>query len=166
MAINKDKKIEITKRLKDEVLKSTGTIVFVNFHGLPMAQTTALRNDLAKDDVKLFVAKKTLIERAFTEAGFTGEMPELPGEIAIAYGADLLAPAKDVYEVQKKNPDLVRIVGGVFEGAFASLEKMTTIAQIPPREVLLGQFVNIINSPIAGFVMALNAIAEKQEAVA
>ena len=166
MAINKDKKVEISSRLKDEVLKAQGSIVFVNFHGLPMAQTTALRSDLAKDQVKLFVAKKTLIKRAFAEAGIPGVMPELPGEIAVAYGDDLLTPAKGVYALQKKSPEMIKIVGGVFEGSLVDAAKMTMIAEIPPREVLLAQFLNVINSPIAGFVMALDQIAKKQEAVA
>jgi ribosomal protein L10 len=35
------------------------------------------------------------------------------------------------------------------------------LAKIPSREVLLGQFVNVINSPIQGLVIALDAIAKQ-----
>ena len=37
---------------------------------------------------------------------------------------------------------------------------MVAIAKIPARPVLLGQLVNLINSPIAGLVVALNEIAK------
>jgi ribosomal protein L10 len=40
---------------------------------------------------------------------------------------------------------------------------MESIALIPSQKTLYAQFVNIINSPIQGFVVALNAIAEKKQ---
>ena len=41
-------------------------------------------------------------------------------------------------------------------------EEMNDIAVIPPLEVLYSQFVNIINSPIQGFVVALDQIAKQK----
>ena len=55
-------------------------------------------------------------------------------------------------------------MGGVFEGVFADAEKMTAIATIPPLPVLRGMFVNVINSPIQGLVIALNKISEQKAA--
>jgi ribosomal protein L10 len=40
---------------------------------------------------------------------------------------------------------------------------MMEIAQIPDRQTLLGMFVNVINSPIQGLAVALNAVAEKRQ---
>lgn len=165
MAITKDKKSEILNKLKDKVLKAE-TIVFVNFHKLPVAQTTELRKNLTSQNVHYMVAKKTLIGRAFKEAGIAGEMPVLDGEVAMAYGDDQILPAKLVYEFQKKNAELIKIIGGVFEGKYMDQPSMMSVATIPGREILYGQFVNIINSPIQGFVMALDQIAKKKEAAA
>lgn len=163
MAISKQKKSEILEKLEKKVVKSN-SIVFVNFHKLPVATSTEVRKNLRDGGVGYLVAKKTLIGRAFGASGIAGEMPALDGEIAVAYGDDLLAPAKGIYEFQKKNPELIKIVGGVFEGKYMDEAAMTVIAKIPPREVLLGQFVNVINSPIQGLVMALDAIAGKKTA--
>jgi ribosomal protein L10 len=58
---------------------------------------------------------------------------------------------------------LLKIIGGVFGGKFVDGKTMLGIATIPSREILLGQFVNIINSPIQGLVMALDQIAKKHE---
>jgi large subunit ribosomal protein L10 len=88
-------------------------------------------------------------------------MPALVGEFGMAYGTDLVAPARGVYEFQKKLKDQVTIVGGVFENKFMSKEDMMNIASIPPVETLYGMFVNVVNSPIQGFVVALSKIAEK-----
>jgi large subunit ribosomal protein L10 len=163
MAINKAKKIDILNRLQNEVVKAK-TIVLVNFHGLPVAESTKLRQALRAQMVKFFVAKKTLINKAFTDAGFTGEVPALDGEVAVAYGDDQLVVPKGVYEYEKKTNGLVKILGGVLDGAYANQQTMLTLAQIPPREVLLGQFLNLINSPLQGLAMALNEIAKKKDA--
>jgi large subunit ribosomal protein L10 len=164
MAITKDKKVKILSKLKDAVEKAN-TMVFVNFHALPVALVTEIRKTLRESGVGYFVAKKTLIKKVFGEKAFSGTLPELPGEIAIAYGADQIAPAKGVYDYQKKNPESLKIVGGVFEGKFVDAQMMTSIAAIPPRETLYGMLVNVINSPIQGVVLALDAIAKKKEAV-
>jgi len=41
--------------------------------------------------------------------------------------------------------------------------KMQEIATIPSLQVLRGMFVNVINSPIQGLAIALNAIAQKKQ---
>ena len=89
-------------------------------------------------------------------------MPDLPGEVAIAYGTDLLAPAREVYGFQKKFKDKVSILGGVFDGSYKNQPDMMSIATIPAPEVLRGMFVNVINSQIQGFVIALDQIAQKK----
>ncbi|MBP9856255.1 MAG: 50S ribosomal protein L10 [Candidatus Pacebacteria bacterium] len=161
MAITREKKKDILARLQDEVVKAK-TIVLVNFHGLSVLETSNLRRSLREATTKFFVAKKTLIKKAFTEAGFEGAMPEMEGEIAVAYGEDQLAVPKGVYEYEKKTSGLVKIVGGVLNGTYADQKLMVTMAQIPPREVLLAQFLNIINSPLQGLAVALNEIAKKK----
>jgi ribosomal protein L10 len=63
---------------------------------------------------------------------------------------------------QKKFENKVSILGGVFEGKFMDKESMLSIAAIPSQKTLYAQFVNLINSPIQGLVIGLNAIAEKK----
>ncbi|MBU2330057.1 50S ribosomal protein L10, partial [Patescibacteria group bacterium] len=68
------------------------------------------------------------------------------------------------YEHGKKHKDSLTIVGGIFDGAFADAVAMNAIATIPPVPVLRGMFVNVINSPIQGLVIALDQIREKKAA--
>jgi large subunit ribosomal protein L10 len=160
MAITKAKKQDILAKL-EEVRNSAESIVFVHYKGLTVANTTAMRKELREKGVGYFVAKKTLMKRAFA-ANFTGEMPNLDGEIAIAYSTDAIAPAQNVKEFSTKFKDSISIVGGVFQGVFKSREEMVEIASIPSLQVLRGMFVNVINSPIQGLVVSLDAIAQKK----
>jgi large subunit ribosomal protein L10 len=161
MAITRQKKEEIVASVKG-ILNASKSVVFVNFHKLPVSETTTIRKELRSKDLNLTVAKKTLTKIALTEAAYAGEMPSLDGELALVYGADLLAPAREIYDFQKKFAGQVSILGGIFDGLYKSKEEMETIALIPSQKTLYAQFVNVINSPIQGFVVALNAIAEKK----
>ena len=160
MAITKAKKEEIIDKLNG-IKTDADSIVFVNFNGLGVSDTTAMRSAMREAGVSYLVAKKTLIKRAF-DGAFTGDMPALEGEIALAYSADAIAPAQNVKEFAGKFKDKIAIVGGVFQGVYKTKEEMTDIASIPPLPVLRGMFVNVINSPIQGLVISLNQIAEKR----
>lgn len=160
MARTKEQKKEIIEKLKT-AMDGAKSLVFVNFHGLTVGEATAMRKALKKEGVSYFVAKKTLMEKALESHKYAGTRPALVGEFGLAYGTDLVAPARGVYEFQKRFKDKATIVGGVFENAYMSKEEMTVIAAIPPRETLLGMFVNVINSPIQGMVMALDQISKK-----
>ncbi len=158
MAISKQKKVDIIKKVSERTADAE-SIVFVNFHGLSVAQATELRKSLRALGAGYTVAKKTLLRRALADR-FTGEMPELEGEVAIAYGTDPIGPARGIYEFEKKNKEVVKIIGGVYEGAYVPAPMMIELASIPSREVLLGKLVNLLNSPIQRVVMAVNEIAK------
>lgn len=162
MAITKDKKKAIVSTMSD-IAKNAASVVFVKFHGMPVGLSTTMRKTLRDKEIGYVVAKKTLIKLGFGSSAISGTMPELPGEIAVAYGNDPLEAAKGVYEFQKMNPEQVSIVGGVFEGTYADAVYMTALAKVPAREVLYGQFVNMINWPIQSFVMTLSQIADSKE---
>jgi len=161
MAITRQKKEEVVSQVSDAA-KNAQSLVFVHFSQVPVQDVNEIRSTLRDQDVSYTVAKKTLIKRALAETNIEGEQPALEGEIAIAYGDDLLAPAREVYAFQKKHKDNIAIVGGVYDGVYKNKEEMLEIALIPPIDTLRGQFLNVINSPVQGLAVALNAIAEKK----
>ena len=159
MAITLDKKKELVASLEGS-LKGAKSVVFVKFDRLSVADVNSMRRSLQKEGVGYSVAKKTLLKRALSVGKFTGEIPELPGQLAIAYGTDMLTPAREVHNFAKSHKENVEIVGGVFEGKYMSASEMLSIATIPPLETLRAMFVNLINSPIQRFAVVVNAIAE------
>lgn len=161
MAITKQKKTEILKKLQ-MIVKDSNALVFANFKGLTVADVSIMRRELKAKNVGYFVAKKTLISKALKEGGFQGELPSFEGELAIAYGADVLEPISGVYEFQKKFDKRISIVGGVFEKTFTGKERMLELATIPSLKTLRGMFVNLINSPIQRVVIALDQISKNK----
>ena len=160
MARTKEQKKEIIEKLKT-IIGGAKSLVFVNMHGLKVASASTLRRKLKSEGVGFFVAKKTLTAKALEGQKYSGTMPALVGEFGLVYGTDQVAPAREIYDFQKKLKDQVNIVGGVFENKYMSKEEMMSIALIPPLKTLQGMFVNLLNSPIQGFVMALGEISKK-----
>jgi len=158
MPITLDKKKELVVSL-EKALKGANSVVFVKFDKLKVADVNALRRGLQKENVGYQVSKKTLLKRAMLTQGVTGEIPDIEGQIAIAYGEDLLSPAREVFSFQKSHKDNISIVGGVFEGKYMSASEMMSIATIPPLQTLRAMFVNLINSPIQRFAVVLDQIA-------
>lgn len=160
MAKTRIQKEEALKTLSS-VLKDSKSVVFAGFDKLTVGEITSTRKAMRAAGVKMLAVKKTLLGKALSDSSF-GELPPLTGQVALAYSEDLLAPAREVFVAGKKLEGKLTILGGLFEGALADKDRMTSIASIPSREVLLGQFVNLINSPIQGLVIALSEISKKK----
>lgn len=168
MALTKDKKKEILASIT-ESLSKTASAVFVGFNKLTVAEVNDLRASLKKEGVKYTVVKKTLLTKALTAKGYTGDLPELPGEVALAHlsaeasaeaDADITAPARALQAFVKKFKQKISLLGGALEGRFLSGAEIVGVAQIPPVPVLRGMFANIINSPIQRFAIAIGEVAK------
>lgn len=158
--LKKSRKEEMIKEFESEI-KNAKSLVFVNFHGLKAGEETSLRRDFRNQGVNYKVFRKTLLKRALDKKA-EGSLPELTGEVAVAYGEDLIAPAREVYNFQKTHKGFLDILGGVFEGKFVDSAVMNEIATIPPREVLLSKIAYLLNSPMQRLAIAVNEVSKKK----
>ena len=162
MAITRKKKEEIIARVGD-IAKSAKTLVFANFKGLTVAEQNEMRKAFRTQGIGYTVAKKSLLRRALDAAKYQGDAPALDGEIALAYGTDELAPARELAVFVKKFGEHLAFAGGVFGGKYVGRDEITSIAAIPGLDSLRAQFVQLINSPLQRFAVVLHAKAEKSQ---
>jgi large subunit ribosomal protein L10 len=160
MPLLKSRKEEMIKDL-EKAVKNSESVVFVNFHGLNVGDETVLRRDLRNQGVGYKVSRKTLLKRALSGKA-EGELPELSGEVAIAYAKDQIAPAREIYNFQKAHKGLLNILGGIFEGKFINGERMMEIATIPSREVLISKLAFLFKSPIQRLAIGISEVAKKK----
>ena len=163
----KSKKEEMIKEM-EQAIAGSKSLVFVNFHGLKVSDETKLRRELREKGISYKVGRKTLLKRALTGKA-EGEIPELGGEVAIAYlptgqagGNDATGPAREVYNFQKAHKGLLNILGGIFEGKFMSGAYMMELATIPSKEVLLSKIAFLFKSPIQRLALAMSEVAKKK----
>jgi large subunit ribosomal protein L10 len=83
MPVSRTKKKEILETLT-VALSKAASVVFINFHGLGVLDAMAMRKSLRKEGVSYSVAKKTLVRKALESAKVAGDIPALPGELAVA----------------------------------------------------------------------------------
>jgi len=158
--LQKSKKEEMIKDL-DKAIKGSKSLVFVNFHGMKVSDETILRRELRNQGVDYKVSRKTLLKRALSKKA-EGEVPELSGEVAIAYSKDDTSSSREIYNFQKIHKGILDILGGIFEGKFVGKEKMIEIATIPSREVLLSKIAFLLKSPIQRLAIAVNEVSKKK----
>jgi large subunit ribosomal protein L10 len=156
----KSKKEEMIKNL-EKAIKNSKSVVFVNFHGLKVHDETVLRRELRDQGVGYKISRKTLLGRAL-KGKAEGVVPELPGEVAIAYSEDQTTSAREIYNFQKTHKGLLAILGGIFEGKFVDGARMMEIATIPSREVLLSKIAFLLKSPMQRLAIAINEVAKKK----
>lgn len=158
MAITRQKKEEVVAGVQ-EILKSAKTLVFASFKGLTVAEQNEMRKAFRALGVGYVVAKKSLLRRAL-DGKFEGTAPELNGEIALAYGNDELAPARELAVFVKKFGEHLGFAGGVFGGKYVSKDEIVSIAAIPGVDTLRAMFAQVINSPRQRFAVVLSKVAE------
>ena len=157
----KSKKEEMVKGLESAITESK-SLVFVNFHGLKVSDETKLRRELRDKGVGYKVSRKTLLARAL-KGKADGEVPELAGEVAIAYSKDEIGSPREIYNFQKNHKGIVlSILGGIFEGKFVGREMMMELATIPTREVLLSKIAFLLKSPLQRLAIAVGEVAKKK----
>lgn len=143
--------------------KSAASVVVVDYRGLTVAQVTELRKQLREAGVELKVYKNTLVRRATTEVGHEELNEVLTGPNAIAFSAeDVVAPARIINKFAKENEQL-EIKAGLIEGAYASVEEIKALAELPSREGLLSMLLSVLQTPIRNLALVTKAVAEQKE---
>ncbi len=144
--------------------KEAKSFVFADARGLTVLKDTEMRADLRKNEIRYQVLKNTTSKLVFKELGIDGLDEMFKGPTAIAYSTeDMIAPAKFMKKYADKY-DKLNLKGGILEGATISVEDVNALASIPSKEVLYGQIVYGLISPVTKLAMLLNAIVEKAEA--
>mgnify|MGYP001599361789 FL=1 len=165
MALTKAQKAKQIDSIKEKVLKQK-SVIFVDFAKVPSKDLFGLRKSLKEAGCNLKIAKKTLARIAFgrSNISFWNKIKaSIPGQLALVFGfEDEIAPARISNKFAKDHENF-KILCGIFENKFIAKEKVLELAQIPPKNELLGRLVGSIYSPVSAFVRVLNKISETRQ---
>jgi len=129
-----------------------------SFEQLEVNDFGALRRSLEKTSSTCFVAKKTLLKKAFSELG-------LPEVDSVLSGAVLLVAAKDDPQVvskilveKAKGLKKFTLLGVCAEGKIGDSAFVTQLSNMPSKQELLAKLVGSMKSPITSLVMDLGSL--------
>jgi large subunit ribosomal protein L10 len=162
------KKIELVEEYSQK-FKESKSIFLADFSGINVANTINLRRSFRKAEVEYYVIKNTLAKRSLQQAGIEGLDDMLVGMTAFAFSTtDAVAPIKVIKEFNKSQPkerNPLVIKGCLFEGKVLGPDQVEVLSSLPSREVLLAQFVGMLQSPIAKLMSTLQGTGQKLLAV-
>ena len=166
MSANRDAKVELVGSIKEKI-QNAKSVVIINYGGITVAQDTELRNKFRAENVEYRVYKNRLMLRALSELGYDVKEDMLQGtnSIAISYDDETAGPRivsqfiKDNKELKESN--LLGFKFGVMNNNLVDDAYVNKIATLPSKPALIGQLLSVLNGPMRGVCVALNAIAEK-----
>lgn len=155
--MNRNEKAAVIDRLAEEI-ESSSAVFAVDYRGITVAQVADLRTKLRAADTTLSVVKNSLTELAADKAGAEALKEILTGPTALAFvRGDAAAAAKTLSDAQRET-QVLEFKGGLMEGKAVSPDEIRAISKLPSREVLYGQLVGVVASPLNGLARTLNAL--------
>ena len=160
MSLNRSEKQAVIEEVTALAAKAQ-TLVMAEYRGITVADMTRLRSQAREKGVNLSVLKNTLARRAVTGSAFEVVSGQMTGPLIYGFSVDAVAAAKVVSDFAKTNDKLV-IRGGAFAGKALDVNGVKQLANIPSKEVLLGQLCGLLMSPISRTAVVLGALAAKK----
>jgi large subunit ribosomal protein L10 len=139
-------------------IEESQAIFAVDYRGITVTQVAELRGKLREADASFRVVKNSLTERAADETDTPTLKAFLQGPTALTFvRGDAALAAKAVADYARIT-QLLPFKGGLMDGGVLDAEQIRAIARLPSREVLYGQLVGVVASPITGLVRTLGAL--------
>ena len=161
MSANIELKKEVVASISEKI-KNSKSVVLVHFHGLTVAEDTAIRNEFRKAEVEYKVYKNTLVRTAFDLLGINNCDNDLNGPTAVAFGNDETGAAKQVVEAAKKYADKVNVKSGYIAGEYEDEAGVKKYAAIPSKPELYSMLAGTLSNFTRGLAVAIKAVADKQ----
>ena len=139
-------------------LAEARAIYVTDYQGLTVGKVTDLRRRLHKAGVDYVVVKNTLALRALKAASVAGLDTHVTGPTAFALSLGDAAAAAKVLTDFAREFEKPALKAAIIDGRTVSPDQIKRLAQLPPRDVLLGQLAGALQSPLAGFVGALTGL--------
>lgn len=156
--MNRAEKAAVIDEIAGQITESEAVFA-VDYRGITVTQVAELRVQLRGDaDTSFRVVKNTLTERAVSQVDAEALKPLLAGPTALAFvRGDAAAAAKAIADYGKAT-DLLAFKGGLMNGEALDPAQIQALAKLPSRQVLYGQLVGMVASPLTGMARGLNAL--------
>jgi large subunit ribosomal protein L10 len=155
--MNREQKAATIEAIAAEIDQAEAVFA-VDYRGISVPQAAELRTKLREADASFTVVKNSLTERAADQVGAESLKPLLTGPTALTFvRGDAALAAKAIADYARAT-QLLPFKGGLLGGEVLEADQIRAISRLPAREVLYGQLVGIVASPVSGLVRTLNAL--------
>src|SRR3954453_16668079 len=155
--MNREEKSATIQEIAAQI-EGSEAIFAVDYRGISVSQAAELRGTLREANASFRIVKNRLTKLAADKAGEERLTELLQGPTALTFvSGDTAAAAKAIATFNKEH-DVLTYKGGFMGETSLDEAGFKSIALLPNREVLIGQFAGVVASPITGIVRGLNAL--------
>jgi large subunit ribosomal protein L10 len=155
--MNRDQKAVAIAEIATNIDESDA-IFAVDYRGITVAQVAELRAKLRESDATFKVVKNSLTERAADQVGAEALKDYLSGPTALTFVRGDVATAAKTVADYARTTQLLPFKGGLMGADTLDVDQIRTLSRLPSREVLYGQLVGVVASPIGGLVRSLGGL--------
>lgn len=139
-------------------LSSAASYVFLSYDGLSVSDMEELRDKLHAGGAKVRVLPKRLLRIILQNVKLDFDPTTIAGQVAVAWGDDVTAPAKILHDFAKTRAEIMQLVAGAMAGTFLDQQQVIALAKLPSKNQLRGQLLSVIVGPVRGLVMTLSGV--------
>jgi len=155
--MNREQKAAAVDAIADQI-ESAQAVFAIDYRGISVPQAAELRTRLHEADATFRVVKNSLTERAADQAGAPALRPLLDGPTALTFvRGDAAIAAKALADFARVE-SVLDFKGGLMGDEELSSDQIRSIARLPARDVLFGQLVGTVASPLTGLARGLGGL--------
>jgi large subunit ribosomal protein L10 len=157
--MNREEKATAIEEIAAQI-EGSEAIFAVDYRGISVTQAAELRSKLRDADASFRVVKNRLTKIAADKAGEERLAELLQGPTALTFVRGDTAMAAKAISTFNKEHEILTFKGGFMEGIALDDDKFKSIARLPSRDVLNGQFAGVVASPLTGLVRGLGSMIQ------
>lgn len=156
--MKKEEKYEVVSALAEQI-KEYGNFYVTDTSNLTVAKINAIRRKCFESDIKIQVAKNSLIKKAVEAVGgdFTPMYDSLKGSSSVMFSKSSTAPAKLIKELRKSGDKPLLKVAYIDSAFFIGDNQLDTLVNLKSKEQLVGEIIGLLQSPAKNVISALQS---------
>lgn len=160
--MRKEEKHEVVLALTEQI-EEYGNFYITDTANLSVAKVNAIRRKCFESDIKMQVAKNTLIKKAMEAAG--GDYSEmydvLKGSSSIMFSKTANAPAKLIKQLRKQGDKPVLKAAYIDSAVFIGDNQLDALVNLKSREELVADIIALLQSPAKNVISGLKSGGDK-----
>lgn len=156
--MKKEEKYEVVSELAEQI-KEYGNFYITDTSNLTVAKINSIRRKCFESDIKIQVAKNSLIKKAVESIGgdFTPMYDALKGSSSIMFSKSTTAPAKLIKELRRTGDKPLLKAAYVESAFFIGDTQLDALVNLKSKEQLIGEIVGLLQSPAKNVISALQS---------
>jgi large subunit ribosomal protein L10 len=160
LAVSREKKEQLVADYVDKLSRSNA-VFLTDYRGLTVSEMETLRAKIREAGGGYSIVKNTLAARALEAANLPVPEDMLKGPMAIGFVYEDIPAVAKVLTDFAKDTEILQVKGGIMEGNVLSPKQISSLASLPPREVVLAQLLGLIQQPGNRVAGVINAAGNK-----